>query len=85
MPKQYFVIGGEYEDADFTRPEEGTQRVLGPYFTYEEANDVWKQRSEQTRSRAYTRYQIVASAHHPLRPSARQKAALAAIGIGAGY
>jgi hypothetical protein len=57
--------------------------VLGPYTSYEDANIVWKQRSEQSRSRAYTRYQIVATAHHPQRPSARQKAALAAIGMGA--
>jgi hypothetical protein len=82
MAKQYWVIGGEYQDADFTEIEDGSLRVFGPYPTYEEANTVWKQRSETSRSRAYTRYQIVASAHNPQRPSARQKAALAAIGMG---
>jgi hypothetical protein len=82
MAKQFFVIGGEYKDAEFNEPEEGSHRVFGPYATYEEAEQVWKQRSERSRSQAYTRYQIVASAHHPLRPSARQKAALAAIGMG---
>ncbi len=81
MAKQFFVIGGEYKDADFNEPEEGSHRVFGPFRTYEEAEQVWRQRSERTRSQAYTRYQIVASAHHPLRPSARQKAALAAIGM----
>jgi len=81
MSKQFFVIGGEYKDAEFNEPEEGSQYVLGPFFTYEEAQDVWKQRSEASRSKAYARYQIVASAHHPQRPSARQKAALAAIGV----
>jgi hypothetical protein len=44
---------------------------------------MWRQRSEKSRSQAYTRYQIVASAHNPQRPSARQKAALAAIGLAA--
>jgi hypothetical protein len=83
MAKQFFVIGGEYKDADFNEPEDGSQHVLGPYFSYEEAQDVWKQRSEASRSKAYARYQIVASAHHPARPSARQKAALAAIGMAA--
>jgi hypothetical protein len=82
MAKQFFVIGGEYKDPEFNEIEEGSHRVFGPYFTYEEAEGVWRQRSERTRSQAYTRYQIVSSAHHPQRPSARQKAALAAIGMG---
>jgi hypothetical protein len=82
MSKQFWVIGGEYNDAEFTEIEDGSHRVLGPFKSYEDANTVWKQRSEQSRSRAYTRYQIVATAHHPQRPSARQKAALAAIGMG---
>jgi hypothetical protein len=81
MTKHFFVIGGEYKDADFNDIEEGSHRVFGPYFTYEEAETVWRQRSEKTRNQAYTRYQIVASAHHPQRPSVRQKAALAAIGL----
>jgi hypothetical protein len=82
MSKQFWVIGGEYKDADFNEIEEGSHRVFGPFFSYEEAEQTWRQRSERTRSQAYTRYQIVSSAHHPQRPSARQKAALAAIGMG---
>ncbi len=85
MSKQFFVIGGEYKDAEFNEPEEGSHRVFGPFFTYEEAEQVWRQRSERSRSQAYTRYQIVSSAHHPQRPSARQKAALAAIGVAAAH
>jgi Domain of unknown function (DUF4170) len=82
MSKQFFVIGGEYKDPEFNEIEEGTHRVFGPFPTYAEAEVMWRQRSEKSRSQAYTRYQIVASAHHPARPSARQKAALAAIGMG---
>ena len=83
MAKQYWVIGGEFKDPDFNEIEEGSHRAFGPFGTYEEANAVWKQRSESSRAQAYTRYQIVASAHHPQRPSVRQKAALAAIGLAA--
>jgi hypothetical protein len=83
MSKQFWVIGGEYKDADFNDIEEGSHRVFGPFFSYEEAEGVWRQRSERTRSQAYTRYQIVSSAHNPMRPSARQKAAMAAIGMAA--
>jgi hypothetical protein len=83
MSKQFFVIGGEYKDADFSEIEDGSHRVYGPFMSYADAETEWKQRSEKSRSQAYTRYQIVAAAHHPARPSARQKAALAAIGLGA--
>jgi Domain of unknown function (DUF4170) len=83
MNKQFWVIGGEYRDPDFNEIEEGSHRVFGPYGTYAEAEPIWRQRSERTRSQAYTRYQIVASAHNPQRPSARQKAAMAAIGMAA--
>jgi Domain of unknown function (DUF4170) len=83
MSKQFWVIGGEYKDPDFNEIEEGSHRVFGPYFSYAEAEVMWRQRSEKSRSQAYTRYQIVASAHNPQRPSARQKAALAAIGLAA--
>jgi hypothetical protein len=83
MTKQFWVIGGEYKDADFNEIEEGSHRTYGPFFSYEDANVRWKACSEKSRSQAYTRYQIVASAHNPQRPSARQKAAMAAIGMAA--
>lgn len=67
MPRQYWVIGGEYEDADFQQMEEGSSRVFGPFQSYSEANQVWRQRSEVSRSRAYTRYSIVANAPNPAR------------------
>ena len=67
MPKQYWVIGGEYQDADFHQIEDGSYRVFGPFRSYEDANEVWRQRSEASRSRAYTRYSIVANALNPAR------------------
>jgi hypothetical protein len=71
MSKQYWVIGGEYRDAEFHEIEEGSHRVYGPFSTYEQANITWKQRSEKSRAQAYTRYTIVASAHNPVRPALR--------------
>jgi hypothetical protein len=83
MSKQFWVIGGEYNDAEFTEIEAGSHRTYGPFFSYDDANIKWRECSERSRSQAYTRYQIVSSAHNPQRPSARQKAALAAIGMAA--
>ncbi len=67
MPKQYWVIGGEYSDADFQQVEEGTSRVFGPYNSYGDAHEVWRRRSEMSRARAFTRYMIVANAANPAR------------------
>jgi len=67
MSKQFWVIGGEYRDSDFHEIEPETSRVFGPFRSYDEANQIWRQRSEMSRSRAYTRYSIVASAPNPAR------------------
>ena len=67
MSKQFWVIGGEFRDADFNEIEPESHRVFGPFFSYDEANAVWRSRSEMSRSRAYTRYSIVSSAPNPHR------------------
>ena len=37
MTTQFWVIGGDYSDADFARPVDGTTRVHGPFGSYQEA------------------------------------------------
>jgi Domain of unknown function (DUF4170) len=63
MPKQYWVIGGEYHDAEFHDFNHETSRIFGPYRDFDEATQVWRQRSEISRSKAYVRYSIVTTAN----------------------
>jgi hypothetical protein len=65
MPKQYWVIGGEYQCVEFQEVVPGSARVFGPFRTYDEANQIWRERSLASRSSATTRYSIVASAPNP--------------------
>ncbi|MGL5447843.1 MAG: DUF4170 domain-containing protein, partial [Rhabdaerophilum sp.] len=67
MAKQFWVIGGEYQCVEFQEVVSGTARVFGPFESYQEANEVWRERSVASRSSATTRYSIVASAPNPLR------------------
>ncbi len=67
MSKQYWVIGGEYQCVEFQQVTPGTARVFGPFQNYDEANLVWRERSQASRSQATTRYSIVASAPNPAR------------------
>jgi hypothetical protein len=59
MLRQFWVIGADYGDIDFTRPVEGTTRVHGPFGSYQEATSVWRERAMESRHRALTRYTIV--------------------------
>ena len=65
MQKQYWVIGGEYRDADFDDMDPATSIVHGPFRDYDEARRVWRERSVATRWRHRTRYAIVVSARNP--------------------
>lgn len=67
MAKQFWVIGGEYNCVEFQEIVPGTTRVFGPFSSYQDANDVWRERSVASRSSATTRYSIVASAPNPAR------------------
>lgn len=67
MAKQFWVIGGEYQCVEFQEVVPGTARVFGPFESYQEANEVWRERSVASRSSATTRYSIVASAPNPSR------------------
>lgn len=61
MQTQYWVIGGEYADHDFTRIVDGTQQVAGPFPDHAEATRVWREQSNASRYRALTRYTIAAT------------------------
>jgi hypothetical protein len=59
MHRQFWVIGADYGDIDFTRPVDGTTRVHGPFGSYEEATTVWREQAMESRYKALTRYVIV--------------------------
>jgi hypothetical protein len=59
MHRQYWVIGADYGDIEFTRPLDGTARVHGPFGSYREAAIVWRERAMESRYKALTRYIIV--------------------------
>lgn len=55
---EFWVVGGEYTDTDFNEIKPGTEVRLGPYGSYEEARQVWKDRSMAAIDDAYVRYRI---------------------------
>ena len=67
MPKQFWVIGGEYQCVEFEEVLPGTARVFGPFPSYDEANRIWRERSLASRSSATTRYTIVSNSANPVR------------------
>ena len=62
MHRQFWVIGADYGDIDFTRPVDGTAHVHGPFGSYQEAVIVWRERAMESRYKALTRYVIVSDA-----------------------
>ena len=57
---QYWVVGGEFTDTEFTSLH-GPAEALGPFANYERAYREWERRSMETRPNAHTRYTIVGS------------------------
>lgn len=53
----YWVVGGQYEDAEFTKII-GEEERLGPYTDYEEAKKVWSQKAWQTVDDATAWYRV---------------------------
>jgi hypothetical protein len=62
MHRQFWVIGADYGDIEFTRPVDGTTRVHGPFGSYQEAMITWRERAMESRYKALTRYVIVSEA-----------------------
>lgn len=70
MHKQFWVIGAEYDDLDFTRPVDSTARVHGPFASFQEARQEWRERATASRHEALTRYTIVSN--HPQQATSAQ-------------
>lgn len=60
--QQYWVIGGEFLDGDFTRMVAGTSSVIGPFRDRAEATRAWREQAQASRHQAMTRYMIATSA-----------------------
>jgi hypothetical protein len=58
ITERYWVVGGEYSCMAFKSLKAEGPKVLGPYETREEASEVWKRISRETRSGATTRFAI---------------------------
>lgn len=67
MTQQFWVIGGEYRDLTFTDLVSGTSRIEGPFPTYEAAQRVWRDRTQESRSIACMRFTIASQASDPRR------------------
>jgi hypothetical protein len=62
MTQQFWVIGGEYRDGDFSELTGEQGQLFGPFGSYEQAHDVWRARSVETRCIALMRFSIVTNA-----------------------
>lgn len=59
MPKRYWVVGGDYADADFIAIAGGGEPERhGPFDNYDEARGVWARRSWDHVDDAHVRYSI---------------------------
>ncbi len=57
---QYWVVGGEFRDTDFTALN-GPAEALGPFAHYQDAYKEWERRSLEMKRHAHVRYMIVGS------------------------
>src|SRR5215468_5108805 len=55
----FWVIGGEFGSMNFHRLVEGSAQVKGPFKTRKEAEDSWREVSEENRHKAGVRFSIV--------------------------
>jgi hypothetical protein len=59
---RYWIVGGEYADTSFSQLVGGTERVMGPYPTRENAMAAWQELAEATRANCYARFSIAEEA-----------------------
>ena len=57
-PAQYWVVGGEYTDTEFTKLH-GPAEAFGPFADYRHAHREWERHSMATKPNAHVRYTIV--------------------------
>jgi hypothetical protein len=55
----FWVIGGEFGSMNFHKLVEGSAQVKGPFTTRKEAEDCWREVSEENRHKAGVRFSIV--------------------------
>ena len=55
----FWVIGGEFGSMNFHKLVEGSAQVQGPFKTRKEAEDAWREVSEENRHKAGVRFSIV--------------------------
>ncbi len=61
--KFFYVIGGEYTDAEFSDLRSGTAVMDGPFHDRDTAVKAWQGRSLKTTSNALERYDVVELMH----------------------
>ena len=55
---RYWVVGGQYEDCDFSRVTPGTETMSGPFTDADHARGEWRRLSFRGGQSATTRYAI---------------------------
>jgi hypothetical protein len=61
--KFYYVLGGEYTDANFTALRAGTSVMQGPFAERKDAEARWKELSQASTSNVLVRYDVVELSH----------------------
>jgi hypothetical protein len=56
---RFWIIGGEFQSLGFDEIVSGTERLIGPFGTRDEAERTWRDVSEEHRSRCTVRFTIV--------------------------
>ena len=59
----FWVIGGEFGSMNFHKLVEGSVQVKGPFTTRKEAEDCWREVSEEHRHKASIRFSIAEELH----------------------
>ena len=57
--RNFWVIGGEFGSMNFHTLVEGSAQVRGPFKTRTEAEECWREVSEESRHKAGVRFSIV--------------------------
>ncbi len=58
--QRFWVIGGEYRSFDFDHMIEGTEQVVGPLASRDQAEEKWKEMSQKHKREATVRFTIAA-------------------------
>lgn len=64
MTKRYWVVGGEYADADFHALIPGTEKMVGPFACERKARTEWTRLTYCPQVSATTRYSITTETLH---------------------